>query len=78
MRDFCYTAIGAVPARRKFTRRTGASIGNPETRPLWETHIPPVLSTTARRGAFAALSIITSFFPQCHKGLAIEFSCQEA
>ena len=77
MRDFCYIAIG-VFRRRKFTRGTEASIGNPEARPLCETRIPPVLSTVARRGAFAALSETTSFFLQCHKGLAMAFSCQEA
>ena len=78
MRDFCYTAIGPVPARRRFTRGTGASIGNPEARPLWETHIPPVLSTIARRGAFSAPPENTSYFPKRHKGLAMAFSCQEA
>ena len=78
MRDFCYTAIWAVPARRKFTRGTGAFIGNPETRPLWEMHILPVLSTTTRREAFSAPPETASYFPQNHKGLAMAFSCQEA
>ena len=78
MRDFCYTAMGAVPARWRFTRGTGASIGNPEARPLWETHIPPVLSTTARRGAFSAPPETASYFHQRHKGLAMAFSYQEA
>ena len=78
MRVFCYTAIETVSAQWRFTRRTGASIGNPEARPLSETHIPPVLSTTARSGAFSAPPEITSFFLQRHKGLAMAFSCQEA
>ena len=78
MMDFCYTAIGAVLAKWNFTRWMGASIGNPEARPLWETHIPPVLSTTARRGAFSTQPEITSYFPKRHKGLAMAFSYQEA
>ena len=77
MMDFCYIAIGAF-RRRRFTLGAGASIGTPEARPLYKTHIPPVLSTEARRGAFSALSIITSYFPKRHKGLAMAFSCQEA
>ena len=36
-------------------------------------HIPPVLSTIARRGLFAAPTEITSFFPKCHKDLAMVF-----
>ena len=78
MRNFCYTAIGTFPADGRFTRKTGASIGNPEARPLWEMHFPPVLSTTARHGAFSAPPEITSYFPKRHKGLAMAFSCQEA
>lgn len=78
MMDFCYTAIEAVPAKWNFTRWTGASIGNPEARPLLETRIPPVLSTTARRGAFSAPPETASYFHQRHKGLAMAFSCQEA
>ena len=78
MRDFCYTAIEAVPAKWRFTKGAGASIGNPAARPLWKTHIPPVLNTEARRGSFSALSIITSYCPKRHKGLAMAFSCQEA
>ena len=78
MRDFCYTAIGAVPAKWEFTQEAGASIGNPEARPLWGTHIPPVLSTISRRGAFSASPETTSYFPKRHKGLAMAFSCQEA
>ena len=31
MRDFCYTAIEAVPSKWRFTRGTGASIGNPRS-----------------------------------------------
>ena len=78
MRDFCYIAIRAFPARRRFTRGTGASIGNPEARPLWEMHFPPVLSMIVRHGAFTAPTETTSYFPKLHKGLAIAFSCQEA
>ena len=78
MRGFCYTAIEAVPARWRFTRGAGASIGNPEARPLCETHIPPILSTTTRRGAFSAPPETASYFQQRHKGLAMAFSCQEA
>ena len=78
MRDFCYTAMEAVPARWRFPRWTGASIGNPEARPLWEMRIPPVLSTISRRGAFSASPEITSYLQQLHKGLAMAFSCQEA
>ncbi len=77
MRDFCYTAIGII-RRRRFTRGTEASIGNHEARPLLETRIPPVLSTTARRGAFSAPPETASYFHQRHKGLAMAFSCQEA
>ena len=75
--DYCYTAIG-VFHRRKFTRGTGASIGNPEARPLRRKHIPSVLSRGARRGIFSASSDITSYFPIRHKGLAMLFSYQEA
>ena len=75
--DYCYTAIG-VFHRRKFTRGTGASIGNPEARPLRGKHILPVLSTGAKRGAFSAPPEIMSYFPKRHKGLAMAFSCQEA
>lgn len=78
MRDFCYTAIEAVPTKWRFTKRAGASIGNPAARPLWKTHIPPVLSTFARRGAFSAPPETTSYFQQRHKGLAMAFSYQEA
>ena len=75
MKDFCYTAIEAVPAKWRFTRGTGASLGTPEARPLWKTLIPPVLSTVAKRGAFSAQPKITSHFQQRHKGLAVAFSC---
>ena len=78
MRDFCYTAIGAVPAKWEFTQEAGASIGNPEARPLRETLIPPVLSTTARHWTFSVPPETTSYFPKRHKGLAMAFSCQEA
>ena len=46
----------------------------PETRPLCETHIPPVLSAVVRHGAFSPPSEITSCFPRRHKGLAMVFS----
>ena len=63
--------------RGRFTLGAVASIGNSEARPLYETHIPPVLSTVARYGAFSALSIITSYCPKRHKGLAMAFSYYE-
>ena len=58
--------------------KDGASIGNPEARPLCETHIPPVLSIIVRHGAFSAPPEPTSYFPKRHKGLAMLFSYQEA
>lgn len=77
MRDFCYTAIGII-RRRRFTRGMGASIGNPEARPLRGKHILPVLSTGARRGVFYTQPKLTSYFQIRHKGLAMLFSYQEA
>lgn len=77
MMDYCYTAIG-VFHRREFIRRTGASIGKSETRPLRGKHILPVLSTGARRGVFYTQPKLTSYFQIRHKGLAMLFSYQEA
>lgn len=77
MMDFCYTAIG-VFLRRKITRRTRSSIGNHEARPLLETHFPSDLSRGTGRGAFSTQPKITSYFQIRHKGLAMEFSYQEA
>ncbi len=74
---FCYTAIGAVPADGRFTRKMGASIGKSEARPLWEMHIPPVLSTIAMRRAFTVPPETTSYFPKLHKSLVKAFFLQE-
>lgn len=74
MRDFCYTAIEAVPARWKFLRGTEASIGTLDARPLCETLIPPFLSTITRRGAFTVLPEITSYFSNAIKVWRWRFS----
>jgi len=78
MRDFCYIAIEAVPAKWRFTRGAGAFLSNPDARPLLETHIPPILGRGAGREAFTAPPETASYFQQLHKGLAMAFSCQEA